>query len=46
MSGRRTDVLDVRELIRQARLGESNRQIARNLDTSRDTVGKYRRWAE
>lgn len=46
MSGRRTDVLDVRELIRQSRLGESSRQIARNLNTSRDTVGKYRRWAE
>ncbi len=46
MSGRRTDVLDIRELIRQARLGQSNRQIARNLKTSRDTVSKYRQWAE
>jgi len=46
MSGRRTDVLDIRELIRLARAGESNREMARLLDCGRNTVDKYRRWAE
>jgi transposase len=39
------DVLDVRELIRRLRLGETDRRIARDLGMSRKTVGKYRQWA-
>lgn len=46
MSGRRTDVLDIRELIRLARAGESNREIAHLLHSGRNTVAAYRTWAE
>jgi len=46
MSGRRIDVLDIRELIRLARAGESNREIARLLHSGRNTVVAYRAWAE
>jgi len=46
MSGRRTDVLDIRELIRLARAGESNRAIARLLHSGRNSVAAYRTWAE
>jgi len=45
MSGRRTDVLDIRELIRHVQAGESDRQIAEALHLTRKTVGKYRAWA-
>lgn len=45
MSGRRTDVLDIREMLRQMRLGASDRAIAKALPASRNTVKKYRRWA-
>jgi hypothetical protein len=46
MSGRRADMLDMREILRRVRLGESDRAIAKALGVSRKTVGKYRRWAE
>jgi transposase len=45
MSGRRTDVLDIREMLRQMRLGASDRAIAKALPASRNTVKKYRKWA-
>jgi transposase len=45
MSGRRTDVLDIRELIRHLQAGESDRQTAEALHLTRRTVGKYRAWA-
>ncbi len=45
MSARRTVVLDIRELIRQLQAGQSARQIAKNMQLSRVTVGKYRTWA-
>ncbi len=45
MSARRTVVLDIRELIRQLQAGQSARQIAKNMQLSRVTVGKYRSWA-
>ena len=45
MSGRRTDVLDIREMLRQMRLGASDRAIAKALPASRNTVKKYRMWA-
>jgi transposase len=38
-------VLDIRELIRQLQAGQSARQIAKNMQLSRVTVGKYRTWA-
>jgi FixJ family two-component response regulator len=45
MSGRRADVLDIREMLRQMRLGASNRAIAEAMQASRNTVKKYRAWA-
>ena len=45
MSGRRTDVLDLRELIRHRRAGDSDRQVAEALHVTRRTVAKYRAWA-
>ena len=45
MAGRRKNVLDVREMVRRFRLGESVRRIARELRVSRRTVKKYREWA-
>ncbi len=45
MSARRTVVLDIRELIRQLQAGQSARQIAKSMQLSRVTVGKYRTWA-
>jgi transposase len=46
MSGRRADMLDIREILRRVRLGESDRAIVRALGVSRKTVRKYREWAE
>jgi transposase len=37
--------LDIREVIRRLQLGEPDRRIARDLQVSRKTVGKYREWA-
>lgn len=45
MSGRRSDVLDIREILRRVRLGESDRAIADQLAAGRRTVKKYREWA-
>ncbi len=45
MSGWRTSVLDVREIVRRLRLDEAERRIARDLSLSRNTVAKYRAWA-
>jgi hypothetical protein len=42
MAGRRKSVLDVREMVRRFRLGESVRRVARELRLSRRTVRKYR----
>ena len=39
-------MLEIRELIRRLQLGETDRQIARDLQVSRKTVSKYRRWAQ
>lgn len=46
MSERRLSVLDIREVLRRVRAGESNRAIARTLSASRNTVKKYRLWAK
>jgi len=45
MHTRRTDVLDIREILRRLRLGQTERQVARDLALARKTVAKYRRWA-
>jgi transposase len=42
MAGRRLMTLDVRELLRRLRAGESHRRIARDLGVARKTVRKYR----
>lgn len=45
MAGRRTQVLDIREMVRRFKLDETDRQVARELETNRRTVAKYRRLA-
>lgn len=45
MPARRLDVLDVREIVRRMQHGETDRRIARDLELSRNTVRKYRKWA-
>ena len=45
MAGRRLMTLDVRELIRRLRVGQSQREIARDLSIDRKTVRKYGRFA-
>ncbi len=42
MAGRRKNVLDVREIVRRLRLGQSERVIAQELLTSRNSIWKYR----
>jgi transposase len=44
MAGRRCDVLDVREMLRRLRLGESARAVAKGLGASRNTVRGYAAW--
>ena len=39
-------MLDIREVIRRLQLGETDRQIARDVQVSRKTVSKYRVWAQ
>jgi len=39
-------VVDVREILRQLRMEESDRQIASRTGASRSTVAKYRNWAK
>lgn len=45
MAGRRTNVLDVREIVRRLKLAQSEREIAGGLGTSRKTIQKYRKIA-
>lgn len=42
MAGRSKSVLDVREMLRRLRAGDTDRRIARELSVSRRTVKKYR----
>jgi transposase len=46
MAGRSKSVLDVREMLRRLRAGDTDRRIARELGVSRRTVRKYREQAE
>jgi transposase len=45
MAYRRIATMDIRELVRLVRAGESDRQIARLLGHNRRTVIRYRHWA-
>jgi len=46
MANRRIDTMDVLELIRLLRAGESTRSITRLLGHNRRTIARYRAWAE
>ena len=46
MPSRRKEVTDIRQIVVQMRAGRSNRQIATGLKLSRNTVKRYRMWAE
>jgi len=46
MAGRRCAVLDVREMLRRLRLGESARAVAKGLGVSRNTIREYAAWFE
>jgi transposase len=46
MAGRRSPVTDVREILRRLQLREPERRIARDLGVGRNTVARYREWAE
>ena len=46
MAGRRINVLDIRELVRRLRLGESDREVAQGVGVNRRTVIKYRKLAQ
>jgi hypothetical protein len=39
-------VLEIREIVRRLRLGETERRIGRDLGVGRNTVARYRAWAE
>ena len=45
MPGTRSKTMDVREILRRIREGQSNRAIARATGVNRKTVGRYRAWA-
>ena len=46
MAARRTDVLDIREMVRRFKLAQSDREIARDLGSNRRSVAKYRKFAQ
>jgi FixJ family two-component response regulator len=46
MSNRRKNVMDIRELINQLRQGASDRQISQDMHIARQTVKRYRKWAQ
>lgn len=46
MAGRRTHVIDVREMVRRFKIGQGDRQVARELGLNRRTVKGYRRFAQ
>jgi len=38
--------MDIREMVRRFRAGESQRQVAKTMGLARKTVGRYHKWAE
>ena len=45
MPGKRKETMDVREILRHLRQGQSNRAVAKALGIDRKTVSRYRIWA-
>jgi transposase len=45
MPGKRKETMDIREILRRLRQGESNRAVADAMRIHRKTVGRYRTWA-
>ena len=45
MPGKRKETMDIREMLRHLRRGQSNRAVAETLGINRKTVGRYRSWA-
>ena len=45
MPGKRKDTVDIREILRRLRKGQSNRAVAKALGIDRKTVGRYKHWA-
>jgi len=45
MPGKRKETVDIREMLRRFRQGQSDRAIARDMRIDRKTVGRYRAWA-
>lgn len=45
MSGQRKETMDIREMLRHMRQGQSNRAVAKAMGIDRKTVGRYRAWA-
>ena len=46
MPGKRKDIMDIREILRRIRQGQSDRAIARELGINRKTIGHYHTWAQ
>jgi transposase len=45
MPGKRKDAMDIREILRRMRKGQSDRAVARSMGIDRKTVRRYRTWA-
>ena len=45
MSGKRKDPMDIREILRRLRKGQSDRAVAQAIGIDRKTAGRYRTWA-
>jgi response regulator of citrate/malate metabolism len=45
MPGRRTRTVDIREILRQLQMNQTDRAIARAMAIDRKTVARYRTWA-
>lgn len=46
MPGKRKGTMDIREMLRRIRQGQSNRAIAKDMSVDRKTAARYREWAE
>ncbi len=46
MPGKRKETMDIREMLRRIRQGQSNRAIAKDMSVDRKTAARYRDWAE
>ena len=45
MPGKRKETMDIREMLRHMRRGQSNRAVAEPMGIDRKTVARYRSWA-